>query len=36
MNKMKKAGRAASVLSETKITERVGALLGRMSLALGV
>lgn len=36
MNKMKKAGGAASVLSETEITERVGVFLGRMSLALGV
>jgi beta-glucosidase len=33
MNKMKKAGTAASVPSETEVAERVEALLGRMSLA---
>jgi beta-glucosidase len=33
MNNMNKAGAAASILSETEVTERVEALLGRMSLA---
>jgi len=33
MNKMKKGGTAAPVLSETQVTERVETLLGRMSLA---
>jgi len=33
MNKMKKAGTAASVPSETGVAERIEALLGRMSLA---